>query len=100
VPVEQQSAYHDTVTAAGSGDKLVQAYTDERAHTGQSAPELAAALDAVVTWVEKGTKPTAQSIAAACEQFRATLEGPCNWHPEFTPKPYGTIFYPREAAVR
>jgi hypothetical protein len=100
VPVEQQSAYHDTVTAAGSGDKLVQAYTDERAHTGQSAPELAAALDAVVAWVEKGTKPTAQSIAAACEQFRATFEGPCSWHPEFTPKPYGTKFYPREAAVR
>ncbi len=100
VPVEQQSAYHDTVAAGGSGDKLVQAYTDERAHTGQSAPELAAALDAVVAWVEKGTKPTAQSIAAACEQFRATFEGPCSWHPEFTPKPYGTKFYPREAAVR
>ena len=100
VPVEQQAAYRATVAAAGSADRLVQAYTDERAHTGQSAPELAAALDAVVQWVEKGTKPTAQSIAAACEQFRATFEGPCAWHPEFTPKPYGTKFYPREAAVR
>jgi alpha-beta hydrolase superfamily lysophospholipase len=100
VPVEQQAAYRDTVAAAGSTNRLVQAYTDERAHTGQSAPELAAALDALVQWVEKGTKPTAQSIAAACEQFRATFEGPCAWHPEFTPKPYGTKFYPREAAVR
>jgi hypothetical protein len=54
----------------------------------------------VVQWVEKGTKPTAKSIAAACEQFRSTFEGPCAWHPEFTPKPYGTKFYPREAAVR
>jgi hypothetical protein len=100
VPVEQQAAYRDTVAAAGSTDRLVQAYTDERAHTGQSPPELAATLDALVQWVEKGTKPTAQSIAAACEQFRATIEGPCRWHPEFTPKPYGTKFYPREAAVR
>jgi hypothetical protein len=100
VPVEQQAAYRDTVAAAGSADRLVQAYTDERAHTGQSPPELAATLDALVQWVEKGTKPTAQSIAAACEQFRATIEGPCRWHPEFTPKPYGTKFYPREAAVR
>jgi hypothetical protein len=99
VPVEAQAAYRDTVAAAGNSDRLVQAYTDERAHTGQSAPELAATLDAVVQWVEKGTKPTAQSIAAACEQFRATFEGPCAWHPEFTPKPYGTIFYPREAAA-
>jgi hypothetical protein len=99
VPVEAQAAYRDTVAAAGSSDRLVQAYTDERAHTGQSAPELAATLDALVQWVEKGVKPTAQSIAAACEQFRATFDGPCAWHPEFTPKPYGTIFYPREAAA-
>jgi hypothetical protein len=100
VPVEAQAAYHDTAAVAGSADRLVQAYTDERAHTGQSDPELGAALDAVVTWVEKGTKPTAQSIAAACEQFRAKFEGPCRWHPEFAPKPYATKFYPREAAVR
>jgi hypothetical protein len=100
VPVEQQSAYRDVVTAAGSGDRLVQAYTDERGHTGQSAPELAAALDAIVQWVEKGAKPSVQSIQATCEAMKATFEGPCAWHPEFTPKPYSTRFYPREAAVR
>jgi hypothetical protein len=100
VQVEAQSAYHDAVASAGSSDRLVQAYTDERGHTAQSAPELAAALDAVVQWVEKGVKPTAQSIAAACEQFRTSLEGACAWHPDFTPKPYSTKFYPREAAVR
>jgi hypothetical protein len=54
----------------------------------------------VVQWVEKGTKPSAQSILAACEAMKATFEGPCAWHPEFTPKPYSTRFYPREAAVR
>jgi hypothetical protein len=100
VAVEQQAAYRNTVTAAGNADRLVQAYTDERGHTAQSAPELAAALDAVVQWVEKGTKPSPQSILAACEALRASFEGPCAWHPEFTPKPYSTKFYPREAAVR
>ena len=48
----------------------------------------------------EGNEALAQSILAACEAFRATFEGPCAWHPEFTPKPYGTKFYPREAAVR
>jgi hypothetical protein len=100
VPVEQQAAYRSVVTAAGGGDRLVQAYTDERGHTAQSAPELAAALDAVVQWVEKGTKPSAQSILATCEAMKATFEGPCAWHPEFTPRSYSTKFYPREAAVR
>ena len=100
VVVEGQSVYRDTVKAAGSSDRLVQAYTDERAHTAQSAPELAAALDALMQWIEKGTKPTAQSIAAGCEALRGSLEGPCRYHPEFSPKPFATRYYPREAAVR
>jgi hypothetical protein len=100
VVVEAQSAYLDAVKAAGSTDRLVQAFTDERAHTGQSAPELAAGLDALMQWIEKGTKPTAQSIAAGCEQLRASLDGPCRYHPEYTSKPYATRYYTREAAVR
>src|SRR5262249_39558405 len=81
-----------------NGDRLVQAYTDERGHTAQSAPELTAALDAVMQWIEKGTKPTSQTIAAACAQLRASLEGRCSYHPEFEPKPYGTR-YARGAAI-
>jgi len=30
----------------------------------------------------------------------ASLDGPCRYHPEFTPKPFSTRFYPREVAVR
>jgi hypothetical protein len=74
VVVEAQSAYLDAVRAAGCTDSLVQAFTDERGHTAQSAPELAAGLDALMQWIDKGMKPTAQSIAAGCEQLRASLE--------------------------
>jgi len=51
-------------------------------------------------WIEKGTKPTAQSIATACEQLRASLDGPCRYHPDYAPKPYATRYYTREVAVR
>jgi GNAT superfamily N-acetyltransferase len=98
VVVEVQSAYREVVARAGSGDRLVQAFTDENQHTGQSAPELAAALDAVMQWVEKGVKPTPQSIAAGCERERGTLEGRCGYHPEFSPKPYSTRYYSRAAS--
>jgi hypothetical protein len=98
--VEAESVYRGTVNAAGSGDRLVQAYTDERAHAGQSAPELAAALDALMQWIDKDVKPTPQSIASGCDALRESLEGPCRWHPEFMPKPYSTRYYPREVAVR
>src|SRR5262249_41454003 len=39
VAVEVQTVYRGAVNAAGAGDRLVQAYTDERAHTQQSGPE-------------------------------------------------------------
>jgi len=98
VVVEVQSAYRAAVERAGSGERLVQAFTDEKLHTGQSAPELAAALDALMQWIEKGDKPTPQSIAAGCERERGALDGRCSYHPEFSPKPYGTRYYSREAS--
>ena len=52
----------------------------------------------VQQWIEKGAKPTAQSIAAACEALRASIDGPCRYHPEFTP--INKRFYPREITVR
>jgi hypothetical protein len=100
VLVEVESAYRETVTAAGSSDHLVQAYTDERGHVLQSPPEVAAALDSLMQWIEKGAKPSAQSIAAMCDQVKTTLDGPCRYHPEYSPKSYATRYYPREAAVR
>jgi hypothetical protein len=98
VVVEVQSAYRAAVERAGSGERLMQAFTDEKLHTGQSVPELAAALDALMQWIEKGDKPTPQSIAAGCERERGALEGRCGYHPEFSPKPYSTRYYSREAS--
>jgi pimeloyl-ACP methyl ester carboxylesterase len=98
VVVEVQSHYRDAVQAAGNGERLVQAFTDERAHTSQSAPELAASIDALMQWIEQGTKPSSQSIAASCQRLRVTHDGPCRYHPEFTPKGYETR-YARGAAV-
>jgi hypothetical protein len=98
VVVEVQSAYRAAVERAGSGERLVQAFTDENLHTGQSAPELAAALDALMQWIDKGVRPTPQSIAAGCERERSAFEGRCSYHPEFSPKPYSTRYYSREAS--
>ena len=97
--VESQAAYRSKVNAVGNGVRLVQAYTDENEHTGQSEPELAAGLDALMQWIEKGERPTPQSIAASCTTLRATYEGPCRYHPDFEPKPYSTRFA-RAAAIQ
>jgi hypothetical protein len=98
VVVEVEQAYRAAVERAGSGERLVQAFTDENSHTGQSPAELAAALDALMQWIDKGDKPTPQSIAAACERWRGTFQGRCSYHPDFSPKAYATRFYSREAS--
>ena len=100
VVVEAQSAYRGYVETAGSLDRLVQAYTDEHDHNAQSAPELGAAFETLMQWAEKGTKPTPQTMLAACERLRATYDGPCRYRPGYEPKPYSTRYYPREAAAR
>ena len=81
VLVEEESAYRDVVRAAGSGNRLVQAFTDEHEHSALNALEVGAALDELMRWIETGAKPTPQSIAAACEQLRASLDAPCSYHP-------------------
>jgi alpha-beta hydrolase superfamily lysophospholipase len=88
VSVKAEAAYRDLAKSTGSSARLVQAYTDEPAHTAQSDPEIAAALDALMQWVEKGTRPSPQSIAGACKSLSATVPGPCRYHPEFEPKGY------------
>ena len=100
VAVEVESAYRDAVRGAGNVDRLVQAYTDERQHTGQSAPEIVGALELLMQWIEMGYKPDAAGIAEACEQLRSGFDGPCRYHPEFQPKAYGTKYYTRDAVAR
>ncbi len=95
VAVEHQSVYRDAAAKGGSGERLVQAYTDEPEHTGQSAPEIAASINALMQWIEKGQKPSAVSIAADCKTLSATLTGPCRYQPDFQPKPIETRFYQR-----
>jgi hypothetical protein len=92
VAVEVQSVFRRYVEAAGNGDRLVQAYTDENQHSGQSAPEVAASYDALMLWIEKGTKPTAQSIATRCGELLQGSDGLCRYHPEFQPKSYSTRY--------
>lgn len=97
--VEGQYEYRERVKAAGTSDRLVQAYTDEDGHGEQSVPEIVAAMDGLMQWIETGAKPTAQSIAASCKQWRATYDGPCRYHPDYEPNPYSTRFA-RGAAAR
>ena len=99
VAVEYEREFADRVKAAGKSNLLVQAYTDEDQHAAQSAAEVAGAMGQLVQWLDKGPKPTAQSIADACGKMRERYEGPCRFHPEYAPKPYNSRYYDRQASA-
>lgn len=90
VSVNAEAVYRDLAKTTASSDRLVQAYTDENEHTAQSAPEIAAALENLMQWIETGRRPSPQTVAVACENLKASLAGPCRYHPEFEPRGYAT----------
>ena len=93
--VENEAAYRAIVDAAGQGDKLVQVFVDERTHSKFRTPDYPAALNALLAWIQKGEKPSADGIASACEPFSRTYGEPCTFLPSFTPPAYATRIPPR-----
>jgi len=53
VPVEVDAMYRDIRDQAGSGDKLVQTFTDEHVHPKLSTPQYAALLAALREWMPR-----------------------------------------------
>ena len=67
----------------------MQSFTDEHEHLKEATPEYAALLRAMVAWMEKGNKPTVQSLAAECDVAQKTYGEACHFAPGFYPKPLG-----------
>jgi hypothetical protein len=95
--VEHEAAYREVLERAGTSDRLVQTFTREHQHSYLSTPEYAAVLNALLGWIESGSKPTADAIIAACDRYRASYDGACLFDPAFVPKPFDERSYPRAA---
>ncbi|GAA0495268.1 MULTISPECIES: hypothetical protein [Pigmentiphaga] len=67
--VELESAYRERVDRAGSGDKLVQTFSDEAEHSYLSEPQYPALFTALMDWVDKGEKPTPEKVARLCKGY-------------------------------
>ncbi len=56
-PVAHVRAYRETVTAAGSEEFLVEAYTDGGGHCVFTADQLVKAVEATEYWLDTGMRP-------------------------------------------
>jgi hypothetical protein len=66
VSYEAEAAYKATVDAAGRGDLLLQALTDERDHSRLQDATYASALQVLEQWLDSGKRPAAIAFAETC----------------------------------
>lgn len=98
--VEHESAYRASLVGAGNADHLVQTFTREHEHSSLSDSEYATVINALESWVDTGTKPTARSVANACPEQDADYGAGCLFDPAFTPGSYASKVNARPGALR
>lgn len=88
--VELATEYQGIVNAAGKSGLLVQAFSDETAHSYLGDPEYTALFDALLAWVDKGEKPSAQGLARACRTMEVRYGPGCRFTPDYASAPLDT----------
>lgn len=69
--VELESAYREIRESAGTAGSLVQTFSNESEHSYLSDPQYPALFAALLDWVDKGEKPTPETVARRCAGFEA-----------------------------
>jgi pimeloyl-ACP methyl ester carboxylesterase len=93
--VELESTFRETMQKAGSAEHLVQVFTDDHEHSYLSDPQYAAAMQALLAWVERGEKPTPQTLAARCAPLEAAFGPGCRFVPDYRSAPLSQRVAPR-----
>ena len=93
--VELDSAFLETMRAAGTDDHLVQTFTDEHEHSYLSDAEYPALMKALLEWVTKGEKPTPKRVAEWCTALLPEFGGGCHFVPDYHPGPLSERVTPR-----
>ncbi len=85
--VELATEYGRLVDAAGSSEKLVQVFSDETSHSYLSEPEYPALFDALLSWVDKGEKPSPAGLASSCKTYEPRFGAGCHITPSYVSAP-------------
>ena len=93
--VEGQAALRQKMVAAGTAHRLVQTYVDSSEHSYWGDAHYPPLFNALLDWVVKGQKPTAEGIDQRCKQLNPTLTKDCRFLPNYAVKPIASRIYPR-----
>lgn len=94
--VELESLYREQLERAGTADRwLVQTFSAEAEHSYLGDAHYPTLFAALLQWIERGERPTPQSIAAACRGFEAAFGANCRFRPDYRPPPLEARVAPR-----
>jgi len=85
--VELESAYREIVEAAGASQWLVQTFSDEADHSYLSDAEYPALMTALLQWIDRGEKPSPDSVARLCAANEESFGKGCHLRPEYRSPP-------------
>ena len=94
--VELESAYRETLEAAGQGERLVQTFSEESEHSYLGDAQYPALFAALLDWIDHGVKPTPESVAARCNAFEASYGPGCRIRPGYRSPPLASRVTPRQ----
>lgn len=93
--VELESAFRETMQAAGRGDGLVQVFSAHRDHSYMSDATYLALFESLLDWVERGRKPTPADVAQRCRAHDPAPGQQCRIQPEYRSAPLSARVAPR-----
>lgn len=93
--VELQSAYRDILQRAGTANLLVQTFSDESEHSYLAEAQYPALFTALLDWVDRGARPTPQSILQLCKGYEAAYASTCKLLPDYQSPPLASRVAPR-----
>lgn len=93
--VESNDTLRQRMVAAGNGGLLVQTFVDSAEHSYWGDAHYPPLFEALLSWVEKGHKPSPAGIAERCRQLRAAQPAECRFLPDYVPQPLASRILPR-----
>jgi hypothetical protein len=93
--VEGSDTLRQRMEASGNGARLVQTYVNSSEHSYLGDPIYPPLFEALLAWVNQGTKPTPAGIAARCAALRPAQVAECRFDTAYTPRPLASRIAPR-----
>ena len=84
--VESMDTLRRRMDSAGNGARLVQAFVNSMEHNYWSDASYPPLFEALISWVERGEKPTSTGIAERCRQLSPNTLSECRFNPDYVPR--------------